>query len=105
MLDYLNSIYVMEHTVPSEVKTVDDVVFDIHREVNEHKFLKEINILDKKRLKRLTFTESVNAFRKADFEAMFARQGLQINDIFGDYHFNPYDERHSTRLIIVATKQ
>lgn len=105
VLDYLNSVYVEQHLVPSEVKEINDVVFDIHREVRDKKFLKEINILDRKQLLRLSFTESVNAFRRADFEAMFARQGLQINDIFGDYHFNPYHEQHSTRLIIVATKQ
>ncbi|UYQ93870.1 methyltransferase domain-containing protein [Chitinophaga horti] len=105
VLDYLNSVYVAKHLVPSEVKEKDGVVFDIHREMQGRKFLKEINILDKRQLLRLSFTESVNAFRKADFEAMFARQGLVINDIFGDYHFNPYDEQHATRLIIVATKQ
>ncbi|WP_295118354.1 class I SAM-dependent methyltransferase [uncultured Chitinophaga sp.] len=105
VLDYLNSHYVASHLVASEVKEKDEVVFDIHREMQDKKFLKEINILDKKRLLRLSFTESVNAFSKADFEVMFARQGLQINDIFGDYHFNPFHEQHSTRLIIVATKQ
>jgi predicted xylose isomerase-like sugar epimerase len=55
-------------------------------------------------MRRLVYTESVNAFTKADFEAMFKKQGLQITEIFGDYHFNSFDEQRSPRLIIVATK-
>lgn len=104
VLDYLNSPYVKNNLVPFEVKETGDVVFDIVREVNDGKFQKQINILDRSRLYRTTFTENVSAFTLHDFEEMFAHQGLQITDIFGDYHFNSYDEQHSPRLIIVATK-
>lgn len=105
VLDYLNSQYVEANLVPFEVKEKGDVVFDITREVNDGKFQKQINILDRSRLYRTTFTENVSAFTLHDFEGMFDRQGLQITDIFGDYHFNSYDEQHSPRLIIIATKQ
>lgn len=104
VLDYLNSPYVKSNLVPFEVKEKGEVVFDIAREVNDGKFQKQINILDRSRLYRTTFTENVSAFSLHDFEEMFAHQGLQITDIFGDYHFNSYDEQHSPRLIIVATK-
>ncbi len=104
VLDYLNSPYVKSNLVPFEVKEKGEVVFDIAREVNDRKFQKQINILDRSRLYRTTFTENVSAFSLHDFEEMFAHQGLQITDIFGDYHFNSYDEQHSPRLIIVATK-
>lgn len=104
VLDYLNSTYVAAHLVHEEVKEIEDVVFDIRREMENGKFLKEINILDRSRMQRTSFTESVCAFTRQDFEDMFARQGLQITDIFGDYHFNNYDEHHSPRLIIIATK-
>ncbi|WP_143307862.1 class I SAM-dependent methyltransferase [Chitinophaga vietnamensis] len=104
VLDYLNSKYVAAHLVKDEVKEKDHVVFDIKRELKDKKFLKQINILDKEKLRRATFTESVNAFTREDFEVMFARQGLVITEIFGDYHFNSYDELRSPRLIIVATK-
>lgn len=104
VLDYLNSKYVAAHLVKDEVKEKGAVVFDIRREMKGKKFLKQINILDKEKLRRATFTESVNAFTREDFEEMFARQGLVITEIFGDYHFNSYDELRSPRLIIVATK-
>lgn len=104
VLDYLNSTYVAAHLVKEEVKETGNVVFDIHREVSKGKFLKQINILDKKQLLRTSYTESVSAFTRKDFEEMFALQGMTITDIFGDYHFNAFDEQHSPRLVIIAQK-
>lgn len=104
VLDYLNSNYVATHLVYDEVKEKENVVFDIRRELKAHKFMKQISILDKEKMRRATYTESVNAFTRQDFEAMFAKQGLEITEIFGDYHFNSYDEQRSPRLIIIATK-
>ncbi|GAA0541106.1 class I SAM-dependent methyltransferase [Chitinophaga japonensis] len=104
VLDYLNSPYVAAHLVPSEVKETDQVVFDISREVQGRRFLKQINILDRSKLQRSSFTECVQAFTRADFEAMFSRQGLRVLDIFGDYHFNAYDEDRSPRMVIIGEK-
>ncbi len=104
VLDYLNSNYVADHLVSAEVKEKDQVVFDIRRELKDKKFLKEINILDQAKMRRLQYTESVNAFTKEDFVEMFAHQGLEITDIFGDYHFNSFDAQRSPRLVIIATK-
>lgn len=104
VLDYLNSSYVATHLVNDEVKEKDNIVFDIRRELKAHKFMKQISILDKEKMRRATYTESVNAFTRPEFEAMFAKQGLAITEIFGDYHFNSYDEQRSPRLIIIATK-
>ncbi|WP_291909642.1 bifunctional 2-polyprenyl-6-hydroxyphenol methylase/3-demethylubiquinol 3-O-methyltransferase UbiG [Chitinophaga sp. CB10] len=104
VLDYLNSNYVAAHLVKAEVKEKDHVVFDIHRELQNNKFLKEISILDKEKMRRLKYTESVNAFTREDFREMLTRQGMEITEIFGDYHFNSYDAQQSPRLIIIATK-
>ncbi|PUZ25115.1 class I SAM-dependent methyltransferase [Chitinophaga parva] len=105
MLDYLNSTFVEAHLVPHEVLEKDRVVFDIHRAVKDHKFIKEIRILDREKPARATFTECVNAFTLADFERMFALQGLKLLDTFGDYYFNAYSAQHSPRLILLAEKQ
>lgn len=104
VLDYLNSTYVAEHLVPSEVTEKENVVFDIQREVVDGHFHKQVNILDRTLLRRATFTESVCAYTLADFAEMFARQGLEITEVFGDYHFNAYNAHLSPRLIIIATK-
>ncbi|MGX5819555.1 class I SAM-dependent methyltransferase [Chitinophaga lutea] len=104
VLDYLNSVYAAEHLVHDEVKEKDQVVFDIRRELREGKFIKDIHILDKKQLLRGHYTERVSALTLADFREMFALQGLVITDIFGDYHFNEFNEEQSPRLILVAQK-
>ena len=104
VLDYLNSTSVASRLVKDEVKEKDNVVFDIRRELKAHKFIKQIGILDKEKMRRAAFTESVNAFTRQEFEAMFAKQGLKITEIFGDYHFNSYDEQRSPRQVIIATK-
>lgn len=104
VLDYLNSEFVKAHLVPHEVTEKQHVVFNINREVKDHKFIKEIKILDKDKPARMTYTESVSAFTRADFEAMFARQGLQVIEVFGDYYFNAYHAQQSPRLILVAVK-
>ncbi len=104
VLDYLNSPYVAAHLVPGEVKEIDGVVFNIRREVQDKRFLKQIDILDREKPLQTTFTESVKAFTRSDFETMFADQGLKILDIFGDYHFNAYEAERSPRMVIIGEK-
>ncbi|HEY0273125.1 MAG TPA: methyltransferase domain-containing protein [Chitinophaga sp.] len=104
MLDYLNSPFVKTHLVPHEVTEKKQVVFDIRRQVQDNKFIKEIKILDRNKPARAVFVECVNAFTLPDFEQMFARQGLKILDVFGDYYFNAYSEQQSPRLILLAEK-
>ncbi|PUZ30388.1 Methyltransferase domain-containing protein [Chitinophaga costaii] len=104
MLDYLNSTFVQAHLVPHEVTEKQHVVFDIRREVRDHQFIKEIRILDRDKPARAVFTECVNAFTLANFQQMFAQQGLKIQDVFGDYYFNAYSDQQSPRLILLAEK-
>jgi hypothetical protein len=54
-------------------------------------------------LKQL-FTERVAKFSPGDFTDMLAYQGLQVQNIFGDYELGHYDIRKSPRMIIIAKK-
>jgi SAM-dependent methyltransferase len=106
VLDYLNSNFVQHYLVQYEVKIIQGIEFIIHREMDKEKkvFLKNIKINDQLKLFQASFTECVTAYTRQDFEEMFARHGLAINEIFGDYHFNQYDENDSPRLILIANK-
>ena len=53
----------------------------------------------------MEFTEKVVKFSLGDFTDMFSYQGLQVQEVFGDYHFSPYDIRKTPRLIIIAQKK
>jgi hypothetical protein len=47
----------------------------------------------------------VAKFSLGDFTEMFAYQGLQIMEVFGDYNFGNYDIRKTPRLIMIAKKK
>ena len=51
------------------------------------------------------YNEQVAKFTLRDFEMMFYQQGLQINEVMGDYNLSAYDVVKSPRLILIATKK
>ena len=49
-------------------------------------------------------TEKVAKFSLGDFTDMLAFQGMQVQEIFGDYQFAGYDVKNTPRLIVIARK-
>ena len=45
-----------------------------------------------------------NTFSLGDFTEMFAYQGLQMQEVFGDYGFGKYDVKKSQRMLMIAKK-
>ena len=103
VMDYLNVHYAEDHLEKVSSKTVEGVKFFITKWQDEEHFFKQIQVEDKGVVKHLS-TEKVAKFTLGDFTDMFAYQGLQIQEVFGDYHFRGYDIRKSPRLIMVAKK-
>ena len=103
VLDYLNVIYAEDHLEKTSSKIVDEVKFSITKWQDEEHFYKQIEAEDNGLVKHLS-TEKVAKFTLGDFTTMFTSQGLQINEVFGDYKFQSYDIRSSPRLIMVASK-
>jgi SAM-dependent methyltransferase len=104
VFDYLNTPQVAANLVEKEVITKNRVVFDIERAHTNGRFLKRINILDPDLMQRLTFTESVRAFKASEIEALFTQHGLEVKAVFGDYHFNKLDDQNSPRSIWITQK-
>ncbi len=104
VIDYLNSAFAESQMVKNEEKIIDDVKFDITKWSDEFNFFKKIVINDSTDETPLTFTEKVSKFSVFQFKEMFEQQGLQIQEVFGDYNLNPYNEKDSPRLIIIAKK-
>jgi hypothetical protein len=42
--------------------------------------------------------------RRDDYEKLLAQAGYRDRHYYGTYSFDPYDEEHSDRLIVVARK-
>lgn len=103
-MDYLNVHYAEDHLVHQFDKEIDDINFFITKWFDETHFYKKIAVEDDALEAPLIFTEKVAKFSLGDFTEMFAYQGLQIQEVFGDYNFAPYDVKKSPRLIMIAKK-
>ena len=105
VLDYLNVHYAEDHLVHQFDIEIDSVNYFITKWFDETHFYKKIVVEDEALEEPLTYTEKVAKFSLGDFTEMFAYQGLQIQEVYGDYNFNNYDVRKSPRMIIVAKKK
>ncbi|MEO6328477.1 MAG: class I SAM-dependent methyltransferase [Ginsengibacter sp.] len=104
IIDYLNVHYAEDHFVHQSNIAIDDVNYYITKWFDETHFYKKIVVEDDNLKEPLEYIEQVNKFNLGDFTDMFAYQGLQIQEVYGDYSFNSYDLKHSPRLIIIAKK-
>ena len=104
VLDYLNVHYAEDHLVHHSDKEIDGVNYFITKWFDETHFYKKIVVEDDALEEPLTYTEKVAKFSLGDFTEMFAYQGLQIQEVFGDYNFANYDIKKSPRLIVIAEK-
>lgn len=104
VMDYLNVHYAEDHLVHTLEKEIDGVNYFITKWFDETHFYKKIQVEDEALETPLVYTEKVAKFSLGDFTEMFAYQGLQIQDVFGDYNFGGYDVRKSPRLIMIAKK-
>jgi SAM-dependent methyltransferase len=104
VIDYLNVHYAEEHFVNNEIKVIDKTTYEIHRWHDETHFYKKIIIHDPLLLHPIDYTEKVSKFSFGDFNDMLSYQGLQVQEVFGDFHLNSYDVRTKPRLIVIAKK-
>lgn len=102
VLDYMNSQKIINHLVTKEKKEVEGIDFHISRKVENGKIIKSIAFEHKN--KKFDFKEEVKDFKLDDFKRLFNAAGLNITQIFGDYHLNNFDVNQSDRLIFVCEK-
>lgn len=104
VLDYLNVHYAEDHLIHQFEKEIDGVNYFITKWFDETHFYKKIIVEDEALHEPLIYSEKVAKFSLGDFTEMFAYQGLQIQEIFGDYNFGNYYVKKSPRLIMIAKK-
>ena len=88
--------------IKSELKIIDDIEFNITRTIKNNKILKSINITDGE--EKLFFKEEVSIITLDNFSDYIKKAGLQIIDIFGNYHLESFNALKSERLILVCKK-
>ena len=104
VMDYLNVHFSEDNNIYQSEKDIDGVNFIITKWFDETHFYKKIVIEDEAKEEPFTFVERVAKFNLGDFTEMFAYQGLQIQEVFGDYNFSRYDVKKSPRLVMIAKK-
>lgn len=104
IMDYLNVHYAEDHQVHKSELELNGVNYFIVKWFDEDHFYKKITVEDDELDEPLIFTEKVAKFTLGDFTDMFAYQGMQITEVFGDYKLAGYDVRKSPRLIMIAKK-
>ena len=104
VIDYLNVHYAEDHLVHQEEKEAGSTHYSISRWDDETRFYKKIRVTGENLPAPLEYTEKVMKFSLGDFTEMLAYQGLQVQEVFGDYHLHPYDVRNTPRMVIVARK-
>ena len=104
VMDYLNVHYEEDNLEKTHDKKVNGVRFHISKWHNNDHFFKQIQVEEKGVVLKHLFTERVAKFSLGDFTDMFAYQGLQIQEVFGDYQLGHYDIRKSQRMIVIAKK-
>lgn len=104
VMDYLNLHYAENHLVHQFNKEIDGINYFITKWFDETHFYKKIAVEDEALEEPLVYIEKVAKFSLGDFTEMFAYQGLQIQEVFGDYTFANYDVKKSPRLVMIAKK-
>ncbi len=104
VIDYLNVHFAEDHLRHNEIKEIDNTLYEIHRWEDEAHFYKKIRVTDPLLPKPFENVEKVAKFSLGDFTEMLAFQGMQVQEVFGDYSLNSYDVRKAPRMILVAAK-
>jgi SAM-dependent methyltransferase len=104
VIDYLNTHFAEDHMVHHEVKQLNGTTYNIHRWDDDSHFYKKIIVTDPALKEPRSYTEQVAKFSFGDFTDMLSFQGLQVQELYGDYQFHSYDVRKTPRLIVFATK-
>ena len=104
VIDFLNVPRTAARLRRHEVVRCDGVVYRITRWSDESAIFKRILVEDRINDRSCSFVERVANLTRRDFEGLFARCGLELEDVYGDYTLAPFDVRASERLILVARK-
>jgi SAM-dependent methyltransferase len=102
VMDFFNYKHVKACLVPEYKINLEGIEFKIHKSVHGNRILKRIEFSDEG--KSYYFEEKVSLLSKQDFEKMAIMVGFNIENCFGDYQLNPFDENKSERLILIFKK-
>jgi len=99
VIDFMNSNHVIQHLVPEDVKTIQNIKFHQKRFVKDGYIYKDIQFNYKGEV--YNFQERVKALSLEDFESLFEQAEVHLLDVFGDYKLRKFDKKSSERLVMI----
>ena len=105
VLDYLNVPWSSGTSCRTRSSNVTTCAINLRRWSDADAFYKQIVVHDPTLAAPLEYIERVAKLTLLDFQELFARAGLAIGAIYGDYALNRFDIDASPRLILVATRE
>ncbi len=103
VIDYLNANHALLNLQNREELNTEDYQFRIRRSKKNGMINKEIECKDGSL--RLMFYEQVRLYSLKDMVNLFERFGLILEEQFGSYELDPYDELQSDRMILIFHKK
>jgi len=100
--DYINAKTVVSNFPQNETKKIDDVDFAISKMVNGNFIEKHIHV--KHGEFEDEFMERVKMISKDELVHMYAKVGLEVISVFGNYSLEDFYEHSSPRIILIAQK-
>jgi SAM-dependent methyltransferase len=103
VFDYFNAEKVINNLVPSEQISKQNLVFDIQRKTDEYHVYKYIKVRDGEF--EHNYMERVQLLKFDDFKILIESINFELLDTFGNFDLQPFDAKHSDRLILLARKK
>ena len=102
VFDYFNAKKIRSKGNYVSDKMVEGICFHIEKYIEGHFIKKKISFNDNDN--KFNFEEQLILMDKDELEKYFKIAGLEIMNYFGNYKLEPFDEKTSERLIIIAKK-
>ena len=102
VIEYMNPHYVVQHLKEKETKQIDNIVFEMSKQIKGNFLYKHIRFTHNNH--EHLFTERVMLIYQQQFENYFTKVGLRLQHTYGDYNLSPYETATSPRMILVVKK-
>jgi hypothetical protein len=105
MIDYLNAVKVRNELTPKAKGRLDGIDYAVEKHIKNGIVHKNIRFTGKEIGQPKEYNERVKLYGRQWFEENLGSAGFTVENMWGDYEGNIFDESSSPRLIIVAKKR
>lgn len=102
VLDFLNKGFVESDVKEYSVEKRGELEFHIRKKIENNYVIKQINFTDKNQ--NFEFYERVKLHTPDEINNYAKRSGFERLQVWGNYHLQPFDEKHSPRCINLFRK-